>query len=297
MDFDFVLFKWPDKMISAGLVNLYMNAWIFFKSATRTSMFVSGFHLRVQEEALRSFSFLDTSSVNPNIFRFLRKSAKVPKVSLRRPQHVSSKCPDLANFGKAALFWSSFLNLIWVAPATMTDAAIVKRSCRQLSILSESREVSRFSLSFGVSVKDTDHFSNKILRKWKCIRSEWLKKSLPMFADILGTFSHSWIQRGFFMKLGMAVILLPSRPTNCFAFFRPRRCYVPIAINNVKFACPLDRQCPLRFRCDNFNYLGFAGCERCGGVWDESTGSQWHVTACCITISCPEATAVGSLYQ
>ena len=67
------------------------------------------------------------------------------------------------------------------------------------------------------------------------------------------------------MKLGMAVILLPSRPTNCFAFFRPRRCYVPIAINNVKFACPLDRQCPLRFRCDNFNYLGFAGCERCGG--------------------------------
>ena len=63
-------------MISAGLVNLYMNAWIFFKSATRTSMFVSGFHLRVQEEALRSFSFLDTSSVNPNIFRFLRKSAK-----------------------------------------------------------------------------------------------------------------------------------------------------------------------------------------------------------------------------
>ena len=68
------------------------------------------------------------------------------------------------------------------------------------------------------------------------------------------------------MKLGMAVILLPSRPTNCFAFFRLRRCYVPIAINNVKFACPLDRQCPLRFRCDNFNYLGFAGCERCGGV-------------------------------
>ena len=291
-----------------------MNAWIFFKSATRTSMFVSGFHLRVQEEALRSFSFLDTSSVNPNIFRFLRKSAKVPKVSLRRPQHVSSKCPDLANFGKAALFWSSFLNLIWVAPATMTDAAIVKRSCRQLSILSESREVSRFSLSFGVSVKDTDHFSNKILRKWKCIRSEWLKKSLPMFADILGTFSHSWIQREFFMKLGMAVILLPSRPTNCFAFFSSTSVEIHLSANrrfglnkdvmfrlslynNVKFACPLDRQCPLRFRCDNFNYLGFAGCERCGGVWDESTGSQWHVTACCITISCPEATAVGSLYQ
>ena len=47
------------------------------------------------------------------------------------------------------------------------------------------------------------------------------------------------------MKLGMAVILLPSRPTNCFAFFvhvsgnpsvskqtiRPeQRCYVPIVI-------------------------------------------------------------------
>ena len=31
-----------------------------------------------------------------------------------------------------------------------------------------------------------------------------------MFADILGTFSHSWIQRKFAMKLGMAVILLPK---------------------------------------------------------------------------------------
>ena len=54
----------------------------------------------------------------------------------------------------------------------MTDVAIVKRSCRQLSILSESREASRFKLNFGVSVKDTNHFSNKISRKWKCIQSE-----------------------------------------------------------------------------------------------------------------------------
>ena len=85
------------------------------------------------------------------------------------------------------------------------------------------------------------------------------------------------------MKLGMAVILLPSRPTNCFAFFLSTSVEIHLSANrrfglnkdvmfrlslynNVKFACPLDRQCPLRFRCDNFNYLGFAGCERCGGV-------------------------------
>ena len=71
-------------------------------------MFASGFHLRVQEEALRNFSFLDSSSVSPNSFTFWRKSAKVPKVSLRRPQHVSLKSPDLANFGKAALFCRKF---------------------------------------------------------------------------------------------------------------------------------------------------------------------------------------------
>jgi len=47
-----------------------------------------------------------------------------------------------------------------------------------------------------------------------------------MFAGILGTFSHSWIQRKFAMKFGMAVILLPKEADQRTAlrfFFRPRQ--------------------------------------------------------------------------